>query len=89
MADELVKALEKVHISSNTAAHEEDNWIDSILDCQRPRKRVKQDPENLKKELEQKYLTPSPSFSTPWLNKLQQSVIRSQPEFNELKLTYM
>ena len=74
MAEELVKALEGVHISSNSSAHEEDNWIDGILDLQRPRKRVKQNPEDLKKELEQKYLTPSPSFSTPWLNKLQQYV---------------
>lgn len=75
MADPLADALEKVHISSNSAPNDEDDWIDHILDVQRPRKRVKQDPEDLKKELEQKYLTPSSSFSTPWLNKLQQSVL--------------
>lgn len=74
MADPLVGALEKLHISTNSAPDDEDDWIDQILDSQRPRKRAKQDPETLKRELERKYLTPSPSFSTPWLNKLQQSV---------------
>lgn len=72
MADELQDALEKLHINSNAAPDDDDDWLDSVLASERPRKRVKQDPEDLKKDLEQNYLTPSPSFSTPWLNKLQQ-----------------
>jgi antiviral helicase SKI2 len=72
MTDGLVSALERVHLESNTADGAQDNWIDHILDEQRPRKRMKQAPEDLKRELEQKYLTPSTSFSGEWLNKLQQ-----------------
>jgi len=72
MADTLLSALERVHLESTTTDGTADDWIDHILDEQRPRKRVKQDQEALKRELEQKYLTPSTSFSTEWLNKLQQ-----------------
>lgn len=72
MADALISALERVHLESNTTDGTSDDWIDHILEEQRPRKRVKQDKEALKRELEQKYLTPSTSFSTEWLNKLQQ-----------------
>ncbi|KAL3418917.1 ATP-dependent RNA helicase [Phlyctema vagabunda] len=72
MAESLVSALERVHVSNAAQDNLDDNWIDDILNEQRPRKRVKQEPEDLKRELEEKYLTPSTSFSTEWLNKLQQ-----------------
>jgi antiviral helicase SKI2 len=72
MADSLVSAMERVQLSSSTPDSTADDWIDHILDSQRPRKRIKQDKEALKLELEEKYLTPSTSFSTEWLNKLQQ-----------------
>ncbi|KUJ09312.1 antiviral helicase [Mollisia scopiformis] len=72
MADSLVDALERVHISASNSDSLPDDWIDSILDSTRPRKRIKQSPDALKASLEQKYLTPSTSFSTEWLNKLQQ-----------------
>jgi len=72
MADSLISALERVHLDSTATDGTADDWIDHILEEQRPRKRVKQDQEALKRELEQKYLTPSTSFSTEWLNKLQQ-----------------
>jgi antiviral helicase SKI2 len=69
MAD-LTSAMEKLQLDAVNSA---DDWIDQILEeQQRPRKRVKQDQEELKRELEQKYLTPSKSFSNEWLNKLQQ-----------------
>lgn len=71
MADALADSLQKVHLGS-TAGSRDDAWIDSILDQQGPRKRVKQDPDELKAELERKFLTPSTSFSSAWLNKLQQ-----------------
>lgn len=70
MEDSLVNALERVHLGASN--EEADNWIDDILDLQRPRKRVKQDSEALKLSLEQKFLTPSTKFSPEWLNKLQQ-----------------
>lgn len=69
MVETLVQSLEKLHLQSQSL---EDNWLDQILDQPRPRKRVKQDPEDLKRELEEKYLTPSNTFSESWLNKLQQ-----------------
>ena len=69
MAD-LVSVLEKLQLN---AADTADDWIDQVLEEQQgPRKRIKQDQEELKRELEQKYLTPSKSFTTEWLNKLQQ-----------------
>lgn len=66
MAEGLVAALD--HLDLET----QDDWIDSILDEQRPPKRIKQNRDELEQELEQKYLTPSTTFSTEWLNKLQQ-----------------
>ncbi|OBT73414.1 hypothetical protein VF21_08078 [Pseudogymnoascus sp. 05NY08] len=71
MAEALAESLQKVHIGSADSSRD-DAWIDSILDQQGPRKRVKQHPEDLKRELDRKFLTPSTSFSTEWLNKLQQ-----------------
>lgn len=72
MAADLAQAIGKLHIAADAISDEADDWIDSILDEQRPRKRAKQDPEELKKQLELDFLTPSTSFSTAWLNKLQQ-----------------
>jgi antiviral helicase SKI2 len=72
MADGLVSALEKVHLSNAALEDKKDDWIDHVLDIQRPRKRAKQDPEEIKRELERKFLTPPKSFSIEWLNKLQQ-----------------
>jgi len=72
MADSLIGALERVHLESSTTDGTADDWIDHIIEEQRPRKRARQSQEELKRELEQKYLTPSTSFSTEWLNRLQQ-----------------
>lgn len=72
MADSLIDALEKVHLGSPDLDSFADDWIDSVLDTQRPRKRIKQDQEQLSSHLEQTYLTPPSSFSQEWLNKLQQ-----------------
>ncbi|KAI8627103.1 DSHCT domain-containing protein [Xylariaceae sp. FL1651] len=63
----LEEAMQKLQL-----AHQPDFNIDDILFQQRPRKRVKKDPTELKAELEKKYLTPSNKFSTEWLNRLQQ-----------------
>ncbi|KAG0638979.1 putative antiviral helicase SKI2 [Tuber brumale] len=48
-----------------------DGWIEGILNQQLPRKRVKPDQSQLREQLQQEFLTPSPVFSTEWLNKLQ------------------
>jgi antiviral helicase SKI2 len=67
MPDSLISTLERLHL-----ALENNDDIDRILDEQHPRQKLKQDPEELKRQLEQKYLTPPTSFSTEWLNRLQQ-----------------
>ncbi|KAI1325689.1 DSHCT domain-containing protein [Xylariaceae sp. FL0255] len=64
----LVEAMRKLQVTDPP----DDFNIDDILLQQRPRKRVKQDPAELKAELDKKYLTPSNKFSTEWLNRLQQ-----------------
>lgn len=50
----------------------DDGWIDSILDEQQPRKRVKPGNDELRKQLEDDFLAPSHVFSPEWLDKLQQ-----------------
>ncbi|RYP77493.1 hypothetical protein DL771_001066 [Monosporascus sp. 5C6A] len=71
MADaDLVSSLQKLQLTNEQAGA--DFNIDDILFQQRPRKRVKQDPTELKAELERKFLTPSHKFSNEWLNRLQQ-----------------
>lgn len=50
----------------------DDGWIDSILDERQPRKRVKPDNDELRKQLEVDFLAPSHAFPLEWLNKLQQ-----------------
>ncbi|KAI0111287.1 DSHCT domain-containing protein [Nemania sp. FL0031] len=64
----LVEAMQKLHLADPA----NDFNIDDILFQQRPRKRVKQDPTEIKAQLEKKYLTPSNTFSAEWLNRLQQ-----------------
>lgn len=78
MAEGLIAALAELNLKSH-----DDDWIDSILDEQRPPKRIKKNHEELKRELEQKYLTPSTTFSTEWLNKLQQRW-DSPPNYTDL-----
>ncbi|KAF2672754.1 antiviral helicase [Microthyrium microscopicum] len=68
--ESLASALEKFQLAANSIT--DDAYIDDILDESRPRKRVRKTKEQLKKELEDEFLTPSPSFSTHWLNQLQE-----------------
>jgi antiviral helicase SKI2 len=69
MAD-LKAALQKLHLAATS--FDSDATIDDILDSPRPRKRVKKSKDELKRELEKEFLTPSPTFNTQWLNRLQQ-----------------
>lgn len=66
----LADAIEQVSLIQT----ESDDWIDSILEERRPRKRVKPTAEQQRGKLEEEFLTPSHKFSTEWLNKLQQYV---------------
>ncbi|KAH9905407.1 antiviral helicase [Xylariomycetidae sp. FL2044] len=64
----LVEAMRELHLSN----HSNNSTIDDILFQRGPRKRLKQDPAELKKQLENKFLSPSNQFSPEWLNRLQQ-----------------
>ncbi|KAI0448548.1 DSHCT domain-containing protein [Xylaria acuta] len=64
----LVEAMQRLHLVDAANGFN----IDDMLFQQRPRKRARQDPAELKAALERKYLTPSNTFSPEWLNRLQQ-----------------
>lgn len=49
-----------------------EDCIDDLLSDKRPRKQKSKTPEKLKKQLEQSFLSPPTSFSSPWLDRLQQ-----------------
>ncbi|CZT16119.1 probable cytoplasmic exosomal RNA helicase SKI2, DEAD-box superfamily [Ramularia collo-cygni] len=68
MADSLPAALESLRLTSRSF----DDDIDELLDQAKPRKRVRQTSEEVKTELEKRFLTPSTSFSPEWLDRLQQ-----------------
>ena len=70
MSSELLRAVERLHL--DTGNSDQDDCIDDRLGQQMPRKRVKGDPDTLKKELEEAFLTPPPYFGPEWLDKLQQ-----------------
>ncbi|CAO2647962.1 Nn.00g088840.m01.CDS01 [Neocucurbitaria sp. VM-36] len=63
--------LERLRLSTGTLDSDA-GWIDSIAGEQRPPKRQRKSKEDIKKELEHEFLTPSRSFNTQWLNRLQQ-----------------
>ena len=72
MARDLLRAIGRLSIHNGVDEKQEHHGIDNMLDQQRPRKRSKQGCSELKKDLEARFLNPSTSFSTAWLNKLQQ-----------------
>lgn len=73
MASKLSEAMQRLQLDDgDVGVGLKAGNIDDILFEQAPRKRRKQDPDELKAELEKKYLSPSTTFSTEWLNKLQQ-----------------
>lgn len=69
MTDSIAEALEQLHLAEESA---NDDAIDDILERTAPPRQRKPDLDELKRRLEQKYLTPSQTFSTEWLNRLQQ-----------------
>lgn len=68
----LSAALEKLQVHNEAANGQEPEWIDSILDQQRPRKRARKSQDDIRENLEKDFLTPSTAFSAPWLDQLQQ-----------------
>ncbi|SLM40354.1 dead deah box rna helicase [Lasallia pustulata] len=72
MATDLLRAIGTLSIHNGGKENQEDVNVDELLDQQRPPKRSKQSGIELKKALEARFLNPSTSFSTTWLNRLQQ-----------------
>ena len=74
MSDELKAAMRRVRTSAVALdAGGLDNWItEDAAEQRRPWKREQQSAEDLKRELEHEFLTPSAKFSPEWLNRLQQ-----------------
>lgn len=68
MMNDLSSALERLTLASQKL----DQNIDDILDQEKPRKRIRKSPEEVKAKLEQEFLTPSTTFSPAWLDRLQQ-----------------
>ncbi|KAL2156821.1 hypothetical protein VTH06DRAFT_4370, partial [Thermothelomyces fergusii] len=70
MASELAEAMQGLHLDGDLPF----DTIDDILDqtASPSRRQRAQDPDRLRAELEAKYLSPSPTFSADWLDKLQQ-----------------
>ncbi|KAM7193351.1 DSHCT (NUC185) domain containing protein [Rhypophila sp. PSN 637] len=67
VASDLNEAMSKLRLDDG-----DDFAIDDILFNRFPVPPQKQSPEELKESLEEKYLTPSTTFSTEWLDRLQQ-----------------
>lgn len=70
MASELSDAMQRLHVDGDDDVSFD--VIDEILDKKITRPPRKLDPDELRSSLEAKYLSPSTTFSTEWLNKLQQ-----------------
>lgn len=70
MTNSIAEALERLHLVEVAARDEA--AIDDILENRAPRRQRQQDTGELKGHLEKKYLEPSQTFSTEWLNRLQQ-----------------
>ncbi|KAK4190592.1 NUC185 domain-containing protein [Podospora australis] len=68
MASDLSDAIQKLHLEDSA----DFDAIDDILDRKVTRKPQRRDPDELRAELEKKYLEPSTTFSDDWLNKVQQ-----------------
>jgi hypothetical protein len=68
MSSDLSEAMERLHLENDSSFE----TIDDVLFDRVVRPPKKQDPDELRAELEKKYLSPSTTFSTEWLNRLQQ-----------------
>jgi len=66
MDSDLAEAVRRLRLDKTV-----DN-IDDVLFKRVPRKRKQRDPDEVRAELEKKYLTPPTTFSTAWLDRLQQ-----------------
>ena len=71
MLADLLKAIKGTSIGPGEIS-KQDDCIDEMLTDQRPRKPKSKTTEDLKQQLETSFLTPPTSFSSEWLDRLQQ-----------------
>ena len=71
MNSELQEAVERLRISSDQIESNQGKVIDGILHERHREKRKRQSPQQLKKQLEDEFLTPPTAFGHDWLNKFQ------------------
>jgi antiviral helicase SKI2 len=79
MSEDLCKALERVQLSADAIDDLDlDSWIENERSAEDqlrgPWVQTQQTPEELKKDLEKEFLTPSTKFNAQWLNRLQRYV---------------
>lgn len=74
MTQDLSVTIEALQLGDAAAAERDGYSIDHMLEERRPRKRPKISEPEMKKKLEQDFLTPSTAFGSDWLTKLQQYV---------------
>lgn len=92
MSEDLCEALNRVQLSADALDNNElDAWIENEktaeggeLSKRSPQVHTQQSPEELKKELEKEFLTPSTKFNAQWLNRLQRYVCPSLFAFSTL-----
>ncbi|KAL9106657.1 MAG: hypothetical protein Q9187_008533 [Circinaria calcarea] len=73
MADDLLSAIESVHISSREKKDLCEDSLKAFLLEPRPQKKLRPIPGKLKQQLEDEFLSPPTTFSAEWLNRLQQT----------------
>lgn len=67
-----MEELERLQLDCRSADEKNSGWLDGLAGDQRPPKRQRKTKDDIIKELEHEFLTPSRSFSPRWLNQLQQ-----------------
>ena len=75
MAEGLKQSLEKLQLRLQAQDLGHGPVEDDELEVPRPRKKTCKTIEEVKQDIEQKFLTPPTSFSPEWLNRLQQQVL--------------
>ncbi|KAI9860242.1 MAG: hypothetical protein M1824_003242 [Vezdaea acicularis] len=70
MGEDLRRALEEIRFATESTSN--DDIVDSKLHEQKLRQKLRPSQDEIRKELEAEFLTPSKVFSSEWLNQLQQ-----------------
>ena len=72
MTEDLRQSLERLRLRAETPNSADDMAIDEILELPRKSPRIRKTKDEIKKEVEERFLTPPTSFGPEWLDRLQQ-----------------